>query len=53
MTAATPGAHWVRAALQVNPNNYKGKNQPSNFFGNEDDYNKALLDECEALGIDP
>lgn len=52
MTAATPGAHWVRAALQVNPYNYKGKNQPSNSFGNEDDYNKALLDECEALGID-
>jgi len=52
MTVTSPGARWVRAALQVNPYSYKGKNQPSNSFGSEDDYNKALLDECEALGIE-
>jgi PHP family Zn ribbon phosphoesterase len=45
------GAHWIRAALQVNPYAYKGKNQPSISFSSEADYNKALLDECEALGI--
>ncbi|PZS17622.1 MAG: hypothetical protein DLM57_08130 [Pseudonocardiales bacterium] len=47
-----PGAHWIRAALQVNPYGYVGKNSPSTSFGAEADYNKALLDECQALGID-
>jgi hypothetical protein len=47
----TIGAHWVRAALQVNPFAYQGKNQPSTSFSKEDDYNVALLNECEALGI--
>lgn len=51
MTEALPGAHWIRVALQVNPYAYKGKNEPSKSFGSEDDYNKALLDECERLGI--
>lgn len=51
MTEAIPGAHWVRAALQVNPYAYKGKNEPSKSFSSEDDYNKALLDQCESLGI--
>lgn len=52
MTNTSPGAHWIRAALQVNPYAYKGRNQPWNSFDKEDDYNDALLDECEALGID-
>lgn len=47
----TAGAHWIRAALQVNPYAYKGKNAPSASFKSEDDYNKALLDECDAQGI--
>ncbi|NKX79435.1 TrlF family AAA-like ATPase [Gordonia amicalis] len=51
MTDPLPGARWVRAALQVNPYEYKGKNQPSTSFSSEADYNNALLDECEALGI--
>ncbi|MDO9381077.1 MAG: hypothetical protein Q7T56_19705 [Nocardioidaceae bacterium] len=51
MTKSAPGARWIRAALQVNPYAYKGKNEPSSVFASEDDYNKALLDECEALGI--
>lgn len=51
MTDSDPGAHWIRAALQVNPYEYRGKNQPSNSFGSEADYNNALLDECEALSI--
>jgi DNA repair ATPase RecN len=45
------GAHWIRAALQVNPFAYKGGNEPSKKYASEDDYNKALLDQCEALGI--
>lgn len=45
------GAHWIRAALQVNPYAYKGTNEPSKAFASEDVYNEALLDECDALGI--
>ena len=45
------GAHWVRAALQVNPFAYKGRNEPSKKYASEDDYNRALLDHCDALGI--
>ncbi len=51
MAITTVGAHWIRAALQVNPYNYQGTNQPSTAFSSEDDYNKALLDECESLSI--
>jgi hypothetical protein len=50
-TDGTVGAHWVRAVLQINPFGYQGKNQPSTQFASEADYNKALLDECDALGI--
>lgn len=45
------GAHWIRAALQVNPYAYKGRNEPSKKYASEDDFNAALLDQCEALGI--
>lgn len=46
------GARWVRAALQVNPYEYQGKNAPSAAYSTEADYNKALLDACEAQGIE-
>lgn len=46
------GAHWIRAALQVNPYGYVGKSEPSTTYASEDDYNNALLDECKTLGID-
>ena len=45
------GAHWIRAALQVNPFGYKGRNGPSKRYASEDDYNEALLDQCDALSI--
>lgn len=45
------GAHWIRAALQVNPFAYKGRKEPSKRYVSEEEYNKALLDQCEALGI--
>lgn len=47
----TTGARWIRAALQVNPFGYQGQNPPSGSFGSEADYNSALLDKCEQLGI--
>lgn len=46
-----PGARWIRAALQVNPYSYEGRNAPSQFFSDESAYNTALLDCCEELGI--
>ncbi len=45
------GAHWIRVALQINPYSYQGRNEPSKFFASESEYNNALLDECENLGI--
>ena len=51
MNNTDTGARWIRAALQVNPFTYEGRNSPKNFFENEDAYNSALLDECEELGI--
>jgi ABC-type cobalamin/Fe3+-siderophores transport system ATPase subunit len=50
-TPAPTGAHWIRAALQVNPYSYEGRNAPRNFFDSEADYNEALLAECLTLGI--
>lgn len=52
MTLHGPGARWVRVALQVNPYDYKGANQPSKSFASEEAYNEALLDECDALGVE-
>lgn len=56
VTGAIPpkfaGAHWIRAALQVNPYSYVGKKQPSSAYSSEANYNQALLDKCEELGIE-
>ena len=51
MTGGFVGAHWIRAALQINPFAYEGKSKPSISFDSERAYNTALLDECERLGI--
>lgn len=45
------GAHWIRAALQVNPFTYEGRNSPKTFFSDEAAYNSALLDKCQEMGI--
>lgn len=50
-SSAIPGAQWIRAALQVNPYSYEGRNAPKNFFDDEVSYNTALLDCCDELGI--
>src|SRR5262245_61042836 len=45
------GARWIRAALQVNPYAYEGRNAPKNYFNSEQAYNTALLDECQVQAI--
>lgn len=52
MTTDRPGARWIKAALQVNPFGYVGRNAPSNTFADADAYNKAILDECVAQSIE-
>lgn len=46
------GARWIRAALQVNPFDYVGASAPKSKYPNEAAYNKALLDKCNAEGIE-
>lgn len=46
------GAHWIKAALQVNPFGYIGKSSPSKSFADDTAYNTAILDRCVAEGID-
>lgn len=46
------GARWVRAALQVNPYEYKGASSPQRTFDDEESYNSAILDKCEAERIE-
>lgn len=48
----TLGARWIRAALQVNPYEYDGNPSPKDSYPTEDLYNQALLDACEAEGIE-
>lgn len=45
------GAHWIKAALQLNPYAYTGKGAPAKAFADEDTYNAVILDRCEAEGI--
>lgn len=47
----TNGAHWIRAALQVNPYGYHGSNAPSSKFPNEAGYNAALIAELRANDV--
>lgn len=51
-TDPAPGARWIRAALQVNPFEYDGNPAPKDSYPSEDKYNEALLDACEAEGIE-
>ena len=50
-TTSPPWAYWVRAALQVNPYEYKGNPSPSKKYPSEPAYNAALLDACVKEGI--
>ncbi len=53
MTEVGPieSARWVRAALQVNPYNYHGRNSPSTRFADESTYNAALIQAMQNLNI--
>ena len=42
----------MRAALQVNPFEYQGRNAPSTKFADEAAYNKALVTECKNQNIE-
>lgn len=46
------GAHWIKAALQVNPFRYTGKGAPSKAFPDEAAYDTAIVERCAAEGID-
>jgi len=50
-SSPTVGAHWIKAALQVNPFGYTGRAAPSKAFLDQAAYNTAILDRCEAEGI--
>ncbi|MBI4936591.1 MAG: hypothetical protein HY828_22160 [Actinobacteria bacterium] len=47
-----PGARWVKAALQINPFSYIGRSAPSKTFADAAAYDKAILDECVAQGVE-
>lgn len=49
--ARTPGAGWVRTALQVNPFAYTGMNAPAGAYADETAYNTALLRACQDTRI--
>jgi hypothetical protein len=44
-------AKWIRAALQVNPYSYHGRNSPSTHFPDEQSYNAALIQALQGLKI--
>ena len=46
------GARWFRAALQVNPYLYHGKNPPTGSFADETAYNQALIERCRQQSIE-
>jgi AAA domain, putative AbiEii toxin, Type IV TA system len=52
IASPSPGARWVRAALQVNPYAYIGTKAPSNSYTDEASYNTALVTELLRLGIE-
>lgn len=53
MTGIGPieSAKWIRAALQVNPYSYHGRNSPSTKFADEQSYNAALIQALQDLNI--
>lgn len=46
------GARWIRAALQVNPYEYAGRNAPKRHFDTETAYNDALIAKCKDQSIE-
>ncbi|OEH57821.1 hypothetical protein A5N17_12410 [Arthrobacter sp. D2] len=50
-TGPIESAKWIRAALQVNPYSYHGRNSPSTKFSDEQSYNAALIQTLQDLSI--
>lgn len=46
------GARFYKCALQVNPFNYLRRHNKPVKFTNEDDYNKAIVRDCQENGIE-
>lgn len=46
------GARFYRCALQVNPFEYLVRHKKQTAFGNEADYNAAIIETCRRIGIE-
>lgn len=46
------GARFYRCALQVNPFDYVVRHNKETTFGNESDYNSAIVEACQRIGIE-
>lgn len=46
------GARFYRCALQVNPYEYLVRHSKTTVFSNEADYNKAIVETCQRIGIE-
>ncbi len=46
------GARFFRCALQVNPFDYIVRHSKETVFNNESDYNAAIVEACQKIGIE-
>jgi hypothetical protein len=46
------GACFFRCALQVNPFDYIVRHNKETMFSNESDYNAAMVEACQRIGIE-
>ena len=46
------GARFFRCALQVNPFDYIVRHSKETVFNNESDYNAAIVEACQRIGIE-
>ncbi|MBU1054567.1 MAG: phosphoesterase [Proteobacteria bacterium] len=46
------GARFYHCALQVNPYEYLVRHNKTTEFSNEEDYNKAIVETCQRIGIE-
>ena len=46
------GARFYRCALQVNPFDYVVRHNKQTTFSNESDYNAAMVEACQRIGIE-
>jgi len=46
------GARFYRCALQVNPFDYVVRHKKETLYSNESDYNSAMVEACQRIGIE-